>query len=55
MTSVEFVSMCENISNSMYIVNLIRTWDDLLGCITRADLGVLGYENLDQIMADLDC
>ena len=55
MTSVEFVSMCENISNSMYIVNLIRTWDDLLGCITRGDLWVLGYENLDQIMADLDC
>ena len=55
MTSVEFVSMCENISNSMYIVNLIRTWEDLLGCLNRDDLGVLGYENLDQIMADLDC
>jgi len=55
MTSVEFVSMCENISNSMYIVNLIRTWEDLLGCITRDDLGVLGYEGLDALMEDLDC
>jgi hypothetical protein len=55
MTSVEFIGMCENITNSIYIVNLIRTWEDLLDCLNRDDLGVLGYESLDQIMADLDC
>ena len=55
MSKREFVSFSENITGSMYIVNTIRTWHDLLGCLTRDDLGVLGYEGLDSLMADLDC
>jgi len=54
MSKREFVSMCEGITNSMYLVNAISTWEDLLGCITRDDLGVLGYEDLDQIMEDME-
>ena len=41
------ISGSSTLTGSMYIVNTIRTWDDLLGCITRDDLGVLGYESLD--------
>ena len=55
MSNGEFVSMCTNITNSIYLVNAINTWDNLLVCITRDDLGVLGYEDLDSIMTDLDC
>ena len=54
MSKREFVSMCENITGSMYIVNTIRTWHDLLGCLTRDDLGVLGYVDLDSIMVDVE-
>ena len=55
MSKREFVGMSENITNSIYIMNAISTWEDLLDCLNRDDLGVLGYESLDQIMADLDC
>ena len=55
MSNGEYVSMCTNITNSIYLVNAINTWDNLLVCITRDDLGVLGYEDLDSIMTDLDC
>ncbi len=55
MSKREFVSMCGNITDSMYLVKSISDWEDLLDCLKRDDLGVLGYESLDQIMADLDC
>jgi len=55
MSKREFVSMCESISNSTYLVNAIKDWEDLLDCLKRDDLGVLGYCSLDEIMADLDC
>ena len=50
----DFVGMSESITNSIYIVSSISTWEDLLDCLNRDDLGVLGYESLDQIMTDLD-
>ena len=55
MSKREFVGMSESITNSIYIVSSIIVWEDLLDCLNRDDLGVLGYESLDQIMADLDC
>ena len=55
MSNGEYVSMCTNVTNSMYLVNAIKTWEDLLDCLRRDDLGVLGYVDLDSIMADLDC
>jgi len=55
MSNGEFVSMCTSITNSMYLVNAINTWEDLLDCLRRDDLGVLGYEDLDQIMEDVEC
>ena len=55
MSKREFVGMSESITNSIYIVSSIKVWEDLLDCLNRDDLGVLGYVSLDQIMADLDC
>ena len=55
MSKREFVCMSQNIADSMYLVKSIGDWEDLLDCLKRDDLGVLGYESLDQIMADLDC
>ena len=54
MSKREFVSMCENISNSTYLVNAIKDWEDLLDCLKRDDLGVLGYVDLDSIMVDVE-
>jgi hypothetical protein len=55
MNNGEYVSMCTNVTNSMYLVNAIMDWEDLLACLRRDDLGVLGYVDLDSIMTDLDC
>ena len=55
MNNGEYVSMCTNITNSIYLVNAINDWEGLLDCLRRDDLGVLGYVDLDSIMADLDC
>jgi hypothetical protein len=55
MNNGEYVSMCTNITNSIYLVNAIKDWNGLLYCLRRDDLGVLGYVDLDSIMADLDC
>ena len=55
MTKMEFVCMSEGLSNSMYLVDSISDWEDLLDCLRRDDLGVLGYVCLDDIMNELDC
>jgi len=55
MSHVEFVSMSESITNSMYLVNAISTWEDLLDRLKADHLGVLGYEDLDSIMQEVEC
>ena len=54
MNNREYVSMCTNITNSIYLVNAISNWENLLACLRRGDLELLGYVDLDSIMEDVE-